>query len=134
MGKGSGSTRKSTSSSPKGLTSGGGDFKSNTKMSDFTGETFGSGGYYTLTKGNYTMEIETDNGYNDERGMDGTTITVSMRKGTGKSEIIYNSFVEGAGYTESWGHRIYDNPVAKRIEGSMPYIAELANKWKKANS
>lgn len=134
MAKNSGSTKKSTSSSPKGL-NGGGNFPSNAKLSDFEGSSFGSGGQYSLTKGNFTMEIETDHGYNDDLEMEGTIITVSMKKGTGRSEIINSSFVEGAGLTSSMGQKTYNNnPVVKRIENSMPYYAELANKWKKKNS
>ena len=145
MAKGSGTTRGVGSGSAgaartlgggKGIANGN-SFSATAKISQFEGSTSMEGGYYSLmTKdGKYSMVIETENGYNENYGADGTLITVGIRKGTGAVEPLTNSFVEGNSYTESMGYKTYNNDsaVISRINGSMPYYAELANKWMKKN-
>ena len=145
MAKSSGTTKSVGSGSASGARALGGgrgiasgnSFSATAKISQFEGSTSMGGGYYSLmTKdGKYSMVIETENGYNEEMGANGTLITVGIRKGTGAVENLTNDFVEGSAYTESMGVNVYsnDNAVAKRINGSMPYYAELANKWIKKN-
>lgn len=114
----------------------GNSFPSNAKMSQFEGSTFVGGGSYSLsTKDGYTMSIDTENGYNDYYGSDGTTYTVYMQKGTGSAEQIATGFVEGNSYRSSGGVNTYNNSsaVADKINKSMPYYSELANKWKARN-
>lgn len=134
MAKNSGSTKNSTSRNPKGL-SGGGNFPSTAKLSDFEAYKGGSGSVYTMNRGGFELSIETSHGYNDDIGSDGTTIEVSIRKGTGKTEWLASDFVEGRGLTASMGQKVYTNdPVRKKIEGMMPLYIEKANNWKKKNS
>ena len=78
------------------------------------------------------MSIDTENGYNDYYGGDGTTYFVYMQKGTGNVEQISTGFVDGSGVRISGGVNTYSNSaaVADRINKVMPYLAELANKWK----
>ena len=149
MSKGSGGNRKSSSSKPAAVSGGatklgggkgtlsGNTFPSDAKMSQFDGDTFVNGGSYSLTtKDGYTMSIDTENGYNDFYGGDGTTYTVYMQKGTtGNPEQISTGFVDGSGFRISGGVNTYNNSavVADRINKVMPYLAELANKWKAKN-
>ena len=145
MAKGSGSTKSiGASGASASRTLGGGagvasgnSFSASAKITQFEGDSSLGGGYYSLmTKdGKYSMVIETENGYNENYGADGTLITIGIRRGTGAVENLTNDFVEGSAYTESMGINVYsnDNAVAKRINGSMPYYAELANKWIKKN-
>lgn len=116
----------------------GNSFSANAKISNFEGNSSLGGGYYSLmTKdGKYSMVIETTNGYNEELGANGTTISVGIQKGTGSVENLTSSFVDaGSTYRESMGAEYYNNDaqVASRINNSMPYYAELANKWIKRN-
>ena len=146
MAKGSGSTRTvGASGASAARTLGGGagvasgnSFSASAKITQFEGDSSLGGGYYSLmTKdGKYSMVIETENGYNEELGANGTTITVGIRKGTGGVENLTTSFVDaGSTYTESMGREYFNNEadVARRINNSMPYYAELANKWIKRN-
>lgn len=146
MEKGSGTTKSVGASGASAVrTLGGGagvasgnSFSASAKISQFEGDSSLDGGYYSLmTKdGKYSMVIETENGYNEEMGANGTTITIGIRKGTGSVENLTTSFVDaGSTYTESMGHEYFNNEadVARRINNSMPYYAELANKWIKKN-
>ncbi len=146
MAKKSGGTRSvGSSSTSASRTLGGGagiassnSFSASAKITQFEGDSSLGGGYYSLmTKdGKYSMVIETENGYNEEMGANGTTILVGIRKGTGSVENLTTSFVEvGSTYTGSMGHEYFNNEtdVARRINNSMPYYAELANKWIKKN-
>lgn len=143
MAKGSGTTKYvgSGSASETRLGQGKGiaasnTFNPNTKISSFEGYENLNGGYFSLmTKnGKYSMVIETSNDYNEEMQAYGTTIEVGIMKGTGSVERLTTSFVESDGVPknlESMGIVSYINSatVAKRINGSMPYYAELANNW-----
>lgn len=116
----------------------GNSFSASAKITQFEGNSSLGGGYYSLmTKdGKYSMVIETENGYNEEMGANGTTIMVGIQKGTGRVENLTTSFVDaGSTYTESMGLEYFNNDadVARRINNSMPYYAELANKWIKRN-
>jgi len=146
MAKGGGSTKTTgASGASASRTLGGGtgiasgnSFNASAKIAQFEGNSSLGGGYYSLmTKdGKYSMVIETENGYNEEMGANGTTITVGIQKGTGKVENLTTSFVDaGSTYTESMGLEYFNNDanVASRINNSMPYYAELANKWIKKN-
>lgn len=145
MSKGSGGNRKSSSNKPAAVSGGatklgggkgtlsGKSFPADAKMSQFDGYTFVNGGSYSLTtKDGYTMSIDTENGYNDYYGGDGTTYVVYMQKGTGNVEQISTGFVDGSGVRVSGGVTNYSNSaaVADRLNKVMPYLAELANKWK----
>ncbi|MBR1525133.1 MAG: hypothetical protein IJ640_00535 [Prevotella sp.] len=146
MGKGGGTTRSVGSGSAsasrtlgggKGIASGN-TFSANATIAQFEGSTSLDGGYYSMmTKdGKFSMVIETENGYNEEYGTDGTIISIGIRKGTGSVTNLTNSFVEaGSTYKESMGFQFMGNDaaVAARINGSMPYYAELANNYIKKN-
>lgn len=146
MAKGSNSTRSSGASGTRSATiSGGGNisekgilrsnsFLPNTRLSDFEGQSFGDGGYYTLTTSDskHTMVIETTNGYDEEQGAQGTRIAVGIQQGlSGRVQNLSSSFVEATPLRESGGRSYYDNDskVAARVNSSMPYYAELANNW-----
>jgi hypothetical protein len=136
---GSGAASESRLGQGKGIASSN-TFNPNTKISSFEGYEALNGGYFSLmTKnGKYTMIIETTNGDNEEFGTYGTLIEVGIMKGTGSVERLATSFVESDEVPkslESMGIVSYINSatVAKRINGSMPYYAELANNWIKKN-
>lgn len=148
MGKGSGGNRKSSSSKPAAVSGGatklgggkgtlsGNTFPSDAKISQFEGETFGSGGYYSLmTKDGYSMVIETSNGYIEEMGTTGTLVSCYVQKGTGELNWLANVAVDGSPVRLSGGVNSYtnDSAVATKINNVMPYWAELANKWKAKN-
>ena len=141
MTKRTGGTRNAgsnTTSATRTTNASNGGFSSQAKLSSFDGDSTMSGGYYTKeTKdGKYSMVIETENGYNEAYGGDGTLISVGIRKGTGPVERLTNSFVEaGTPYRESMGYTSYNNntQVTEHINKSMPYYADLANKWIKKN-
>ena len=126
MAKGAGTTRSGSASAS-------GDFGGSLKLSQFEGSSFGNGGQYSLTKGKYTLSIETEN-TTAEDGRRITTIDYYMQNGTGTPERIYTDSVDRDDYRESMGVISSSNSnVARRVESSMPYIAEQANKWKKKN-
>ena len=164
MGKGNGSTRASSSGSPRGLNANytvNGErmtereflerytdyeqgrvhdtsFSRFSKLIDFNdeGQMVNGGSYSIETDDGYTMRLNLENGYNENYGSTGTLVTVTVTSPSGKtSEPMGTSFVEGAAFRESGGRNVYANSdaVRQRIEGSMPYYAELANRWKRNN-
>ena len=131
MAKGSGGTKYqgASSASAKNNTLGGGSgvargntFSAGATLNQFEGDTSVGGGYYSLmTKdGKYQMVIETENGYSNEQGIEGTMVSVGIRKGTGAIENLTGFYANS-------------DSVANSVNKSMPYLAELANKWIKKN-
>lgn len=159
MGKGNGTTRASASNNPRGLYTVEGrqiseqeflerytdfergrindtSFSRFSKLSDFSdnGQMVNGGSYTIETNDGYTMTIDTENGYNENYGSTGTLINVYVTSPSGEvSEPMGTSFVEGTPFRESGGRNVYsnDDAVERRINGSMPYYAELANRWKR---
>ena len=143
MAKGSGSTRTSAG---KGNTSFGGgkgtlsgNSFDNMKASQFEGSSFVNGGSYTLSTkdGKYQMTVDTEHGYNDEYGADGTSYTISMVKGTDYvgGEVISRGFIEGTGVTGSNGTTLYrtDTELKNTIDKLSPYLKERARNFMRNN-
>lgn len=145
MAKGSGSTRSSsmasgnTSKSPI-IGGGSGSLKGNSfdnmKLSDFEGNAFVNGAYYSLSTkdGKYLMTVDMENGYNENRGADGTTITISMQnmQSSNSTEIIYNGFaIDNPQYKTP---NSYVKSASESLERTLPYIKELADKYIKRNN
>lgn len=142
MAKHSGTTKAGGSGNPKGLTKSKGvlrstEFSPNAKLSDFQdGGQFVNGGSWALTtKDGYQMLIDTENGYNEDYGSNGTLITmfVSTPSGGMSDTPLVTQFVQGTPFRESGGVNVYNNQdaVERAINNTMPYLAEQANKWKK---
>lgn len=139
MAKGFGGTMSGTGNASSTRLGGGSgsiksnDFPANLKMSQFSGNTYDSGGTYTAeTKDGYKMVIDTSNGYNSEVGSSGTTYTVSVVKGN-KTQQISNGFVEATAVTTTSFNRVDNNnrkEVVERLNKSMPYFVDRAKYWK----
>lgn len=114
----------------------GNEFSPFLRLSAFTdnGQMVNGGSYSIETSDGYTMTIDTENGYNENYGSTGTLINVYVTSPKGEvSPPMGTSFVEGTPFRESGGRNVYSNEdaVERRINGSMPYYAELANRWKR---
>lgn len=136
MSKGSGSTRTSGAGGAQTAPVSS-DFNANS-LGNFKHQVYGSGGVYTLKADDgYTMNIETEHGYNSELGQNGTSVVVSVTSPSGKTQVVANDFVDSynsraQGSVSGVNYVAYNNAtVVGYINRIMPYYKSLANDAKK---